>query len=126
MESHFVPRRGTIVGDAHLSGLARGFKEGFREAFRDGFHEARMEVKAERLLRLLELRGLPLTAEARQLVCTCTHGALLDLWFDRAIDATTLDDVFGPLATTEHVPAPTTSPERTATPGRAAANPGAS
>ncbi|QKW03244.1 hypothetical protein [Streptomyces sp. NA02536] len=102
MQTLFTPRRGTIVGDARLAGQAEGFKEGFKEGFREG----RAAGKAEQLLRLMERRGFSPTEETRQRVTTCTDAPLLDLWFDRAIDATTLDEIFAAPSATDRVPAP--------------------
>ncbi|MFH8798664.1 hypothetical protein ACH4F6_03535 [Streptomyces sp. NPDC017936] len=85
-----------------------------------------MKEKAERLLRLMERRGFPLTDETRQRVTTCTDVPLLDLWFDRAIDATTLDEIFAAPSSTKRVPAPAQSPEHTAVPGQGPTDPGSS
>ncbi|MGV9956247.1 hypothetical protein ACWDU0_30765 [Streptomyces cellulosae] len=106
METLFTPRRGTIVGDARLAGQEEGREEG------------RVAGKAEQLLRLMERRGFSLTGETRQRVTTCTDMPLLDLWFDRAIDATTLDEVFATPLSTDRVPAPAQSPEHTAVPSQ--------
>lgn len=111
METLFTPRRGTIVGDARLAGQEEGREEG------------RVAGKAEQLLRLMERRGFSLTEETRQRVTTCTDMPLLDLWFDRAIDATTLDEVFATPSTTHSVPAPAQSPEHTAVPGQGPTDP---
>ncbi|MFD7704368.1 hypothetical protein [Streptomyces caelestis] len=116
METLFTPRRGTIVGDARLAGQEEGREEG------------RVAGKAEQLLRLLERRGFSLTEEARQRVTTRTDMPLLDLWFDRAIDATTLDEIFAAPSSTGRVPspAPARSPEHTAVPGQGLTDPGPS
>lgn len=106
METLFTPRRGTIVGDARLAGREEGREEG------------RVKEKAERLLHLMERRGLSLTEETRQRVTACTDAPLLDLWFDRAIDAATLDEVFADPSTTDRVPAPAQSSEHTPSPTR--------
>ncbi|MER6621344.1 MULTISPECIES: hypothetical protein [unclassified Streptomyces] len=115
METLFTPRRGTIVGDARLAGQEEGLKEG-RE-------EGRVAGKAEQLLRLMGRRGFSMTEETRQRVTTCTDMPLLDLWFDRAIDATTLDEVFATPSSTDRVPAPAQSPEHTAVPGQGPTDP---
>ncbi|BFO16354.1 hypothetical protein SHKM778_27420 [Streptomyces sp. KM77-8] len=102
METLFTPRRGTIVGDARLAGQEEGREEG------------RVAGKAEQLLRLMERRGFPMTEETRQRVITCTDMPLLDLWFDRAIDATTLDEIFARPSATDRVPAQSPKSEATA------------
>lgn len=105
METLFTPRRGTIVGDARLAGQEEGREE--------GLEEGRVAGKSEQLLRLMERRGFSMTEEIRQRVTTCTDMPVLDLWFDRAIDATTLDEVFASPSVTDRVPAPAQSPEQT-------------
>lgn len=104
MKTLFTPRRGTIVGDARLAGQEEGREEG------------RVAGKAEQLLRLMERRGFPMTEEVRQRVTTCTDMTVLDLWFDHAIDAATLDEVFTAPSTTGRIPAPAHSPEQTGIP----------
>ncbi|MFG2511273.1 hypothetical protein [Streptomyces sp. NPDC048584] len=106
METLFTPRQGTIVGDARLAGQEEGRQEG------------RVAGKAEQLLRLMERRGFSLTDEIRQRVITCADMPLLDLWFDRAIDATALDEIFAAPSSTDRVPAPAQSPEHASVPGR--------
>jgi flagellar biosynthesis/type III secretory pathway protein FliH len=59
-----------------------------------GRAEAEAKGKAESLLRLLDRRFGPIPESLRSQV----NGAnleLLDLWFDRALDASALDAVFG-------------------------------
>lgn len=49
---------------------------------------------ARMLERLLDTRGLTLTDELRERLATCEDEDLLQRWFDRAVTATTLDEVF--------------------------------
>jgi hypothetical protein len=58
--------------------------------------EAKGEAKgkAEALLRLLDKRGLALSDEQQKRVGDCTETAQLDLWFDRAITASSTAEVF--------------------------------
>jgi hypothetical protein len=116
METLFTPRRGIIVGDARLAGQEEGRQEGRQEG--------RAAGKAEQLLRLMERRGFSLTEETRQRVTTCTDMPLLDLWFDRAIDATALDEIFAAPSSTDRVPAPAQSPQHTEVPSRGPTDPG--
>ncbi len=59
----------------------------------EGKAEGRAEGKAEMLLRLLARRGFDLDSSTQARVAHAS-GAELDTWFDRAIDAGQLDDVF--------------------------------
>ena len=59
----------------------------------EGKAEGRAEGKAEMLLRLLARRGFHLDSGAQARVLQAS-AAELDTWFDRAIDAGQLTDVF--------------------------------
>ncbi len=73
----------------------RGFvAESFRDEGRDeGRVEGRVEGRAEDILRILAVRGVPVPDEARQRITACKDLAVLDVWFERAVTATTVDAV---------------------------------
>ena len=54
--------------------------------------------RAEYVLRTLTVRGIHVDAQARQRILSCMDLATLDRWFERALGATTLDDVLGACA----------------------------
>jgi hypothetical protein len=58
--------------------------------------EAKGEAKGEAqvLLRVLAARGLPVPADIREQVLSCTDTAQLETWADRAATASSLDEVF--------------------------------
>jgi hypothetical protein len=58
--------------------LAKGEAKGKRE----GKAEGKVEGKAEAVLRVLDARGLTVTAAQRKQVLACTDGAQLDVWLD--------------------------------------------
>jgi predicted transposase YdaD len=60
----------------------------------EGEAKGKAEGKAEDILKLLVARHLAPSQEQRQRVTSCTDSAQLDLWFDRAITATTAAEVF--------------------------------
>ena len=60
----------------------------------EGEAKGKAEGKAEAVLRLLDARGLAPSPEQRQRVTASTDPAQLDLWFDRAITASTAAEVF--------------------------------
>jgi hypothetical protein len=72
----------TLAERIHDQGMAEGEARG----------EARGEAKA--VLRLLAARGLVVSDAQRERVASCTDSAQLDLWFDRAITASTAAEVF--------------------------------
>jgi hypothetical protein len=52
------------------------------------------EVKAQDVLKILDARHLAPSADQRQQVTDCTDLPQLTRWFDRAITATTIAEVF--------------------------------
>lgn len=72
----------TFIERIHDQGIAEGEAKG------------KAEGKAEAVLRLLDARGLAPTDGQRQQVTSSTDPAQLDLWFDRAITASTAMEVF--------------------------------
>ena len=76
-----------------------GYEKTFIERIHDqgiaeGKARAKAEAIAEDVLKLLDARGLALTDEQRQQVSSSTDPVQLDLWFDRAITASTAAEVF--------------------------------
>lgn len=51
--------------------------------------------RAEGVLRILTARGMPVDEAARQRILSCTDLTTLDVWFDRALNASRLSDVLG-------------------------------
>jgi len=66
------------------------------KAFREEI-EARGEARGEAkiLLRLLDRRGLTVSAEQRQQIQDCTDAAQIEAWVDRVLNAQTAEDVLG-------------------------------
>lgn len=72
----------------------------FKDTFVDrllaeGELKGKVDGVADTILRVLEARGLQVSAETRQRVLSCTDIGLLTTWAERAATATSLDDVFG-------------------------------
>lgn len=71
------------------------YQKTFIERIHDqGIAEGEAKGKAEAVLKLLDARGLAPTDEQRRQVTASTDAAHLDLWFDRAITASTAAEVF--------------------------------
>ena len=64
------------------------------EGITKGRTDGETKGMARMLVRLLDTRGLPLTDELRRHVDDCKDNTLLQRWFDRAVTATTLAEVF--------------------------------
>ncbi len=58
------------------------------------FQRVRAESRAEDILRLLELRNIAVPEDVRTRIITCTDPDQLSLWFDRAANATGINDLF--------------------------------
>jgi hypothetical protein len=86
-----------LIDRGKLEGLREGRLEGIREGKLEGLLEGRVEGRVDGtrrvLLRLLELRGIALGANARDCVNACTDLAILDRWVDNVLDAKTAADV---------------------------------
>lgn len=66
----------------------------WKDDFVDGLlDQGRAEGRAEMLLKLLG-RNFTVPDDIRRRVETCTDIAVLETWFDRAISAESLDEVF--------------------------------
>lgn len=74
----YFPGRGTVRETAYLEGKAQG--------------EARGEAKG--VLRVLEVRGLPVSDEVRARVTACTDLDRLNDWLDRAGTVQSAEDRF--------------------------------
>lgn len=70
------------ISDFLKEHIARGRTEGRTEGLREG------------MVRLLERRGLEPSAEQRKRLAACTDVAQLQRWFDRAVTAKTVAEVF--------------------------------
>ena len=64
-------------------------------ARREGREEGIFKEKRNSVLRLLAARNLVVSDAQRARIEACTAVATLDAWFDRAIAATTADEMFG-------------------------------
>ena len=76
-------------------GLAKGLAKGRAEGQATGRAEGMAKGRAEYVLRTLTVRGIQVDSQVRERILSCTDLATLDRWFERALGATTLDDVLG-------------------------------
>jgi len=74
--------------------IERGLQQGLAKGLQQGLTRGR----AEDVLRILTARGVPVDEAARQRILSCTDLALLDRWFDRSLNATSLSDVLDDLS----------------------------
>ncbi|MDW6058877.1 hypothetical protein SAZ11_13585 [Streptomyces sp. FXJ1.4098] len=74
----FFPGRGTMIEEAFLEGEAKGEAKGM----------------AHSVMRILRRRGIAVSREAEQTIMECADLEKLDLWCDRALTATRVEDLF--------------------------------
>jgi predicted transposase/invertase (TIGR01784 family) len=79
---------------ARQEGAEEGLQSGLAKGLAEGHQSGLAEGKRESLLRLLARAGLVLTQEDRGRIAMCTDIATLDRWFDNALAARTVADVF--------------------------------
>jgi hypothetical protein len=85
----------SVVGSQRTEELMETWEEFQLER---GRQQGKVAGKAEFLLHLLAGKGIHVDAPSRQRITSCTDIATLDQWFDRALNATRLSEVFGDLA----------------------------
>ncbi len=73
-------------------------EELIEEGIQRGLEQGRALGQAEGVLRILASRGILVDEQVRQLILTCTDIVLLDRWFDRSLNATSLSEVLDDLA----------------------------
>ncbi|MGW0571573.1 hypothetical protein [Streptomyces tauricus] len=56
--------------------------------------ETRIQSRAEDILRLLTLRGIDVPEDARERITDCADLETLGTWFDRAVTATDVEELF--------------------------------
>lgn len=79
---NYFPGRGHAMELVYLEGKAQGEAEG----------EAKGEAKM--ILRVLEVRGVPVSDALRERVTTCTDLDLLDTWATRAVTVEHAEELF--------------------------------
>ncbi|UNS98691.1 hypothetical protein MMF93_21185 [Streptomyces tubbatahanensis] len=82
----YFPGRGTLVEETFLKGKAQGMAEGMAAGQAEG--------QARSVLRLLEMRGIPVTETQRARLAACTDPEVLDTWLERAVRITDADQLF--------------------------------
>jgi hypothetical protein len=65
-----------------------------QEVREEGREEGRREDRAAMILRILGWRDIPVSEAVRERVLHCTDLDRLELWAERAVHATTAEDLF--------------------------------
>ncbi len=78
----------------HFPGHGTLFEEKYLEGKSEGKSEGKAEGKAEDILRVLTVRGVPVSDDVRQRVTACLDLDTLTAWFDRSLTASRAEDLF--------------------------------
>ncbi|MFF3635641.1 hypothetical protein [Streptomyces sp. NPDC002250] len=78
MVATYFPGRGTLFEETYLEGKAKGKAEG----------------EAKGVLRVLEVRGIPVSDDARKRITSCTDPDRVADWLDRAATVSRAEDLF--------------------------------
>jgi flagellar biosynthesis/type III secretory pathway protein FliH len=80
----------------------QAYAQGLAEGLAEGRAAARAETIRRLLTRVLNRRQLSLTPDFAAQVQACTDVAQLEAWYDRAIDAKTVAEIFADGASSVH------------------------
>ncbi|MGW3653685.1 hypothetical protein [Streptomyces sp. NPDC000878] len=88
-------REGLSPGEiAYLRGKIEKWPPGYAERWATGYAAGLANGKAEAILTVLEVRGLPVSDDIRECVTTCADLARLDDWLDRVGTVERAEDLF--------------------------------
>jgi flagellar biosynthesis/type III secretory pathway protein FliH len=77
------------------SDFIEGFvQEGLQQGMQQGLEKGEVKAKSEDVLKIIDARGIDVTAEQRERVSSCADIAQLDEWFDSALTAETAAAIF--------------------------------
>ena len=74
--------------------IAEGMADGLAKGMADGLAKGKAVGMTSMLEQLLDMRGLSLTHELRERLAGCQDENLLRRWFERAVTATSLTEIF--------------------------------
>ncbi len=80
--------------EGHREGRQEGHREGRQEGHREGRQEGRREHASHVLRTIVARRGLVLDAVREMQIDQCDDVELLDRWIDRAVTASSVDEIF--------------------------------
>jgi flagellar biosynthesis/type III secretory pathway protein FliH len=75
--------------------LQQGEEKGLEKGLEQGLEKGAVRSRIEDLIKVINARGLEPTKAELKLVTSCADLSQLATWFDRALDATTTDEIFG-------------------------------
>jgi hypothetical protein len=69
-------------------------REHYGRGFAEGYAEERAKAEAARILRILAVRGVEVPDDVRARILGCADIHRLVAWFDRALEASSVADLF--------------------------------
>jgi flagellar biosynthesis/type III secretory pathway protein FliH len=85
----------TFVDGLLQQGEEKGLEKGLEQGLEQGLEKGAVRSRIEDLIKVINARGLEPTKAELKLVTSCADLSQLATWFDRALDATTTDEIFG-------------------------------
>ncbi|MFE4668434.1 hypothetical protein ACFRI7_04595 [Streptomyces sp. NPDC056716] len=82
--TNYFPGRGTLMEEVYYDGKADGRAEGRAEGKAEGQAVGMAAGEAKGVLRVLEVRGIAVSDEARERILGCADLVQVGLWLDRA------------------------------------------
>jgi predicted transposase YdaD len=76
-------------------GIQQGIERGIQQGVVQGMAEGRVAGEADAILRVLDARGLKVSAVQRKRIIGCTDLEQLQEWITRAVTAAKVADIFG-------------------------------
>lgn len=83
-----------LIQEGFEKGIEKGIEQGLKKGIRKGREQGRTQERRNLLLRVLDRRFGAVPAQIAARVAAARR-AQLECWFDRALDAASLDEVFG-------------------------------
>jgi hypothetical protein len=74
-------------------GLDKGMAQGMAKGMAKGMAQGAIKAKAEDILKIIDARGIDVTADQRERIASCTDIDQLDEWFDSALIAGTAAEI---------------------------------
>lgn len=87
-------RRAKAQAEGLAQGLTQGRAEGRAQGRAQGQAEGLAQGEAKLILRALKRRSVEVDDASRERIESCTDLETLETWFDRSLDASTIDDLF--------------------------------
>ncbi len=83
-----------LIQEGIQKGLQEGVQKGVQKGLQEGIQKG-LQALRNNLLKVLEKRAIPVSDDEMARIRACSNLQLLERWFDHALDADTIHDVWG-------------------------------